>query len=206
MGVENRLSREEGYKTPEAIGFTEVNLCFAACAFSYQQKRIGVEQETANAEDNEALDLHREARREGQWQEVREKKGYADAAKSRGSDSCFDRLISSLEGLSGREIKWLSSYQRAPVVLVLPLVELHFEVRCRRPSRAVVGYSLLQGVAGPPLGAVRHFYESVELWNGSSAYGASYPFIFILLVHAQHQGPQPRNPPAAKTAWDFSYR
>ena len=28
------------------------------------------------------------------------------------------------------------------------------EVRCRRPSRAVVGYSLLQGVAGPPLGAV----------------------------------------------------
>lgn len=28
------------------------------------------------------------------------------------------------------------------------------EVRCRRPSRAFIGYSLLQGVAGPPLGAV----------------------------------------------------
>lgn len=28
------------------------------------------------------------------------------------------------------------------------------EVRCRRPSRPVVGYSLLQGVAGSPLGAV----------------------------------------------------
>ncbi|CAK40355.1 uncharacterized protein BO96DRAFT_353000 [Aspergillus niger CBS 101883] len=108
----------QGYKTPEAIGFTEVNLCFAACAFSYQQKRIGVKQETANAEDNEALDLHREARREGQWQEVREKKGYADAAKSRGSDSCFDRLISSLEGLSGREIK----VERSTTNTLRPLV------------------------------------------------------------------------------------
>ncbi|OJI88164.1 hypothetical protein ASPTUDRAFT_61553 [Aspergillus tubingensis CBS 134.48] len=71
----------QGYKTPEAIGFTEVNLCFAGCALSYQQKRI-------------------------------------DAAKSRGSDSCFNRLISSLEGLSGREIK----VERSTTNTLRPLV------------------------------------------------------------------------------------
>ncbi|OJZ82275.1 hypothetical protein ASPFODRAFT_64310 [Aspergillus luchuensis CBS 106.47] len=90
----------QGYKTPEAIGFTEVNLCFAG---------------TANAEDDEALDLRREARREGQLQEKRNNK---DAAKSRGSDSCFDRLISSLEGLSGREIK----VERSTTNTLRPLV------------------------------------------------------------------------------------
>ncbi|GKZ80586.1 hypothetical protein AnigIFM56816_004811 [Aspergillus niger] len=84
MGVENRLSREEGRSTcrrraerlyPTIRRYKDTKRPKQSDLQNYQQKRIGVEQETANAEDNEALDLHREARREGQWQEVREKKG-----------------------------------------------------------------------------------------------------------------------------------